>query len=95
MQAGSVDQQDLILAAKAEEDDSLLYLHKREEARIGDALDQRRILNVAIVEPPVAPALPVHSILLYFLLAVRPGDSLQRRTRLYHGVFRLHDSHPG
>jgi len=68
MQSDSVDQQDLMRAAKAEEDNYLLYLRKREEARIGDALDERRILNVAIVEPPVAPALPVHSLLLYFLL---------------------------
>ena len=64
-----MDQQDLMRTAKAEEDNYLLYLHKREEARIGDALDERRILNVAIVEPPVAPALPMHSLLLYFLLA--------------------------
>jgi uncharacterized protein involved in exopolysaccharide biosynthesis len=55
--------------AKAEENNYLLYLHKREEARIGDALDERRILNVAIVEPPAAPALPVHSVFLYLLLA--------------------------
>ena len=67
--AESVDQQDLLRNAKAEEDNYLLYLHKREEARIGDALDERRILNVAIVEPPVAPALPEHSVLVYFLLA--------------------------
>ena len=69
MQSDSVDQQDLMRTARAEEDNYLLYLHKREEARIGDALDERQILNVAIVEPPVVPALPVHSILLYFLLA--------------------------
>src|SRR5208337_3143073 len=69
MQSESVDQQDLMRTAKAEEDNYLLYLHKREEARIGDALDERRILNVAIVEPPVAAALPVHSVLLYLLLA--------------------------
>ena len=69
MQSDSVDQQDLIRTAKAEEDNYLLYLRKREEARIGDALDEHRILNVAIVEPPVAPALPAHSVLLYFLLA--------------------------
>jgi len=56
-------------AAKVEEDNYLLYLRKREEARIGDALDERRILNMAIVEPPAAPALPAHSVLLYFLLA--------------------------
>jgi uncharacterized protein involved in exopolysaccharide biosynthesis len=69
MQSASVDQQDLMRTAKAEESNYLLYLHKREEARIGDALDERRILNVAIVEPPVAAALPAHSIFLYLLLA--------------------------
>ena len=69
MQSDSVDQQDLLRTAKAEEDNYLLYLHKREEARIGDALDERRILNVAIVEPPAAPALPARSLPLYFLLA--------------------------
>ena len=69
MQADSVDQQDLMRAAKTDEDSYLLYLGKREEARIGDALDERRILNVAIVEPPVVPALPVHPVLLYSLLA--------------------------
>ncbi len=69
MQSDSVDQQDLMRTAKAEEDNYLLYLRKREEARIGDALDERRILNVAIVEPPAAPALPAHSVPLYFLLA--------------------------
>ena len=70
MQASSIDQQDLMRTAKADEDAYLLYVHKREEARIGDALDQQRILNVAIVEPPVPAALPVHSIFLYFLLAL-------------------------
>ncbi len=70
LQSDSVDQKDLMRDAKAEEDNYLLYLRKREEARIGDALDERRILNVAIVEPPTAPALPVHSLLVYFLLAV-------------------------
>jgi uncharacterized protein involved in exopolysaccharide biosynthesis len=69
MQSESVDQQDLLRTAKADEDNYLLYLRKREEARIGDALDDHRILNVAIVEPPAAPALPTHSIFLYFLAA--------------------------
>jgi len=69
LQSDSVDQQDLMRDAKADEDNYLLYLHKREEARIGDALDERHILNVAIVEPPVAPALPEHSTVLYFVLA--------------------------
>ena len=87
MQSDSVDQQDLMRAAKADEDNYLLYLHKREEARIGDALDERRILNVAIVEPPVAPALAVHSLLRLFPARLRTGHGVQRRHRLYVRVF--------
>ncbi len=56
-----VQQQDLMRAAKVEEANYLLYLNKREEARISDALDSKRILNVALAELPTAPALPVHS----------------------------------
>jgi uncharacterized protein involved in exopolysaccharide biosynthesis len=69
-QSESVTQQDLVRTAKADEDTYLLYLRKREEARIGDALDERRILNVAIVEPPVAPALPVHSLAFFLVLGL-------------------------
>jgi uncharacterized protein involved in exopolysaccharide biosynthesis len=69
MQSESIDQQDLMRTAKADEENYLLYLRKKEEARIGDALDERRILNVAIVEPPLTPALPIHSTLFYFSLA--------------------------
>jgi uncharacterized protein involved in exopolysaccharide biosynthesis len=64
--AGNLGQQelkqdDLIRTAKADERNFLLYLNKREEARISDALDKRRILNVAIAEPPSVPALPENS----------------------------------
>jgi len=69
MQSDSVAQQDLLRAAKGDEENYLLYLRKREEARIGDALDEHRILNVAIVERPVVPALPTHPVVLNFLLA--------------------------
>lgn len=43
---------------KAARDRYLMYASKREEARIGDALDQGKILNVAIAEQPHVPALP-------------------------------------
>jgi len=69
LQSDSIDQHDLVRTAKADEDNYLLYLRKGEEARIGDALDERRILNVAIVSPPGVPALRTHSLLLYFSLA--------------------------
>jgi len=55
----AVAQGDLERKLKAAEDKYLLYVNKREEARIGDALDQDGILNVAIAESPRVPALPV------------------------------------
>ena len=54
-------QQDLLRAQKADEENYLLYLRKREEARMSDALDQRRILNMAVAEQPIVPVLPVGS----------------------------------
>jgi uncharacterized protein involved in exopolysaccharide biosynthesis len=66
-------QQDLLQAAKTQEENYLLYVRKREEARIDDALDQRGILNVAMAEQPIVPALPNRSPLsvcvVMFLLA--------------------------
>jgi uncharacterized protein involved in exopolysaccharide biosynthesis len=56
-----LEQEDLIRNAKADERNFLLYINKREEARISDALDSKRILNVAIAEPPSVPALPENS----------------------------------
>ena len=54
-------QQDLLRDAKTNEDNYLLYLHKREEARIEEALDRTRILNVAMIEQPTTPSAPVRS----------------------------------
>ena len=63
-----LEQEDLIRNTKTEEGNFLLYLNKREEARISDALDSKRILNVAIAEAPTIPALPVHSPWYFVLL---------------------------
>ena len=46
---------------RAAQENYLLYVKKKEEARMNDALDERGIVNVAIVEQPTAPALPVLS----------------------------------
>lgn len=51
-------QDDLARNVKTAEDNYLLYLHKREEARISDALDSKRIVNVSIAEAATIPALP-------------------------------------
>jgi uncharacterized protein involved in exopolysaccharide biosynthesis len=70
LQDASIAQQDLLRATKTQEENYLLYLHKEEQARINDALDQRGILNVAIAEQPTVPALPVRSSLAYGLLSI-------------------------
>jgi uncharacterized protein involved in exopolysaccharide biosynthesis len=55
----AIAQDDLTSSEKAAEENYLLYVKKREEARMGDALDEGGIVNVAIAEQPVVPALPV------------------------------------
>jgi len=57
----AITQNDLESSEKAAQDNYLLYVKKQEEARMADALDQRGIVNVAMAEEPVAPALPVWS----------------------------------
>ena len=55
----AIVQDDLTSSEKAAQENYLLYVKKREEARMGDALDVGGIVNVAIAEQPVVPALPV------------------------------------
>lgn len=55
----SMVQQDLQRTVKADEESFLLYQRKHEEARINDALDQRRIINAAIAEEAILPSTPV------------------------------------
>jgi uncharacterized protein involved in exopolysaccharide biosynthesis len=59
----AITQDDLLNSEKAAEDNYLLYVKKQEEARMADALDQRGIVNVALAEQPVVPALPAWSTL--------------------------------
>jgi uncharacterized protein involved in exopolysaccharide biosynthesis len=59
--AKAVQQAALLREAKANEDSYLLYLTKREQERTSDALDDKRIENVAIAVPARVPALPAHS----------------------------------
>jgi uncharacterized protein involved in exopolysaccharide biosynthesis len=63
LEESAIAQHDLEQQLKAAEDKYLLYSNKREEARIGDALDQNGLLNVAIDQQPHIPALPVWSFL--------------------------------
>lgn len=72
-QAG-VEQQELLRTAKTAEENYLLYLRKREESRINDALDDAKLLNVAIVEKASVPSFPSQSLwslgLIGFALAL-------------------------
>jgi uncharacterized protein involved in exopolysaccharide biosynthesis len=73
----AITQDDLTSSEKAAEENYLLYVKKREEARMGDALDEGGIVNVAIAEQPEAPALPVWPagvvVLVGFVAALTSG----------------------
>jgi uncharacterized protein involved in exopolysaccharide biosynthesis len=65
-QASELDQQEvtqegLLRDKNTEEANYLLYMRKQEEARISDALDESRIINVAVVEPVAVPVVPSRS----------------------------------
>ena len=64
----ALKQADLLRDSKANEDNYLLYLSKREQERASDALDQKRIANVAIAVPPVIPALPLASLSMVLMI---------------------------
>jgi len=64
----SIKQEELLRDLRAAEEKYLLYAGKREESRIGDALDEGGILNVAIAEQPTVPALPARSEWTFALL---------------------------
>jgi uncharacterized protein involved in exopolysaccharide biosynthesis len=63
-------EQNLVRNYKAEEENYLLYLRKREEARMTDALDKTRIVNVAVAETPIVPSLPAHSPAFFLLVGI-------------------------
>ena len=73
----AITQDDLTSSAKAAQENYLLYVKKREEARMGDALDEGGIVNAAIAEQPVVPALPVWPagavVLVGFVAALTSG----------------------
>lgn len=58
LDAKGTEQDDLMRNVKTAEDSYLLYVRKREEARISDALDTKRIVNVSVAEAATVPALP-------------------------------------
>ncbi len=66
----SLQQADLQREAKANEQNYLLYLSKREQERTSSALDKTRIANVAVAVPPAIPVLPTYGFLLVIQIAL-------------------------
>jgi succinoglycan biosynthesis transport protein ExoP len=73
LDAQAVTQAALLREAKADEGNYLLYLGKREQERTSDALDQKRIANVAIAVPAVTPMVPAYSPFLVMFLGIFAG----------------------
>jgi uncharacterized protein involved in exopolysaccharide biosynthesis len=91
----AVQQGALLREAKANESNYLLYLNKREQERTSDALDQKRIGNVAIAVPAFVPALPARNpfkiALLGFFLALMGGMGAGYLAELVDPSFRTAD----
>jgi len=66
----ALQQADLARDVKTNEASYLLYVSKREQERTSDALDEKRIANVAIAVPPVLPILPWISPVLVMAIGV-------------------------
>lgn len=66
----ALEQADLMREIKANESNYLLYLSKREQERTSDALDQKRIGNVAIAMPPTIPVLPAYNPLIVLSVGI-------------------------
>ncbi len=63
-------QDELLKALSAAEDQYFLDRSEREAAKMGEGFDQQRILNVMIAEQPTAPALPTQSALSFGCLGL-------------------------
>ena len=59
LESDTADDDQLVRQIKEAEDNFFLYSKKREEARITEAMNHQKIANVALVQPPRVPALPL------------------------------------
>jgi len=95
MGEAAIIQDDLLSSERAAEENYLLYVKKQEEARVAEALDHRGIVNVAVAEAPVAPALPLWSTLAVLagglLAAGTAGTGASFAADYLDGAFRTPD----
>lgn len=79
-----LEQQELLRNVKTAEQNYLLYLNKREEARISDAFDQKRIVNVSIAQAATVPAFPSNPASLMLAIAAVLGCLLSAGAAFIH-----------
>lgn len=70
LESQGIQQGDLMRTTKDAEANYMLYTKKKEEARIEDALDRTRLLNVSVVQSPALPSIPTRSPLIFALVGV-------------------------
>lgn len=68
LESATASHNDLERAVKIAEENFLLYQRKLEEARLAEALDKQRLLNVAILEKAAVPVLAASQHRTYLLL---------------------------
>jgi uncharacterized protein involved in exopolysaccharide biosynthesis len=68
--ADSVEEADLEREAKADEQNYLRYLSRREQERAAGALDRRRTVSAVLATPPTTPVLPAHGRGVVLLIAL-------------------------
>ena len=69
LQSSTAEDDKLLREIKEAEENFFLYSKKREEARIGEAMDRQKIANVVLVEPPHVPPIPRPKITGAFMAA--------------------------
>jgi uncharacterized protein involved in exopolysaccharide biosynthesis len=88
-------QNDLLRTVKATEGNYLFYLRKEEEVRMSEALDRRRILNVAVAEAATVPSLPSNrrsaTVIAGLLLAIVTSVGLAFVSEYLDPTFRTPD----
>jgi uncharacterized protein involved in exopolysaccharide biosynthesis len=76
LQDKGLTEQDLARTMRNDEENYLLYLHKKEQARMTEELDNARIVNVSIVEQPAVPTSPFSSPILIVMIGTMVAATL-------------------
>lgn len=97
LETAAPDDQVLLREVTGAEQNFVLYSKKREEARVSQDMDRQKIANVALVDPPRAPAFPKSKIgsgapaafLLGIVLVVALCFALGHRRNVVHTPWEL------